>query len=345
MTNPQGPPGGDPSEGARPPAPGGPPNRPAPPRPAQPSEYETRQIRHPGPPPRRPPQPPGPPPGFPPNPQSAARPRPYEESPTTQLAAPAQPQDAPTTRKRGFFRKKRSIALILGIVVAVVVAAPVGVELYVRNQASGKVGDAVQCEVQDSATVSFATAPPVAWQYLTGHYPDISVQTAGNQIRQAKGMKIGIDIRDIRLNQTTNSAGTIASLNGTITWSSDGIKQSIQSAIPTIGSLVASSVTTNPSDGTVSLKGLLDSATLKPVIANNGVSLQVANLTALGSTMSTESVQKSLDDYTAKATQNYPLGIHADGIKVTDSGIEATFSSTNATIPAGGSQDSCFANV
>ena len=157
-------------------------------------------------------------------------------------------------------------------------------------------------------------------------------------------MKIGIDIRDIRLNQTGNSAGTIGSLNGTITWSSEGIKQSIESAIPTIGSLVSGNVTTNPSDGTVSLKGLLDSATLKPVIANNGVSLQVVNLSALGSNMSTDSVQKDLDDYTAKATQNYPLGIHADTVKVTDSGIEATFSSTNASIPAGGNQDTCFAN-
>jgi hypothetical protein len=392
VTNPQGPPGGDPSEGTRPP---GPPNRP---RPAQPSESETRQIRHlgppqarppqqqgpppnrppqqqgpqrqqqgpppnrppqqQGPPPNRPPQQPGPPPsrpqqpGFPPNargPQSGpppqpAAPQPYEESATTQLAAPSQAQDAAPAKKRGFFGRKRNIALILGIVVAVVVAALIGVEVYARTSAKSKVADAVQCEVQDSATVSFATAPPVAWQYLTKHYPDISIETAGNQIRQAKGMKIGIDIRNIRLDQSNNSAGSIGSLNGTITWSSDGIKQSIQSAIPTIGSLVASNVTTNPSDGTVTLKGLLDSATLRPVIANNGVSLQVVSLTALGSKMSTESVQKDLDDYTAKATQNYPLGIHADSVKVTDSGIEAAFSSTNANIPSGGSQDACFNN-
>lgn len=235
--------------------------------------------------------------------------------------------------------------LILGIVIAVVVATLIGIEVYARTSAKSKVADAVQCEVQDSASVSFATAPPVAWQYLTKNYPDISIETAGNQIRQAKGMKIGLDIRNIRLDQTSNSAGTIGSLNGTITWSSDGIKQSIQSAIPTIGSLVASNVTTNPSDGTVSLKGLLDSATLKPVIANNGLSLQVVSLSALGSKMSTDSVQKDLDDYTAKATQNYPLGIHADSVKVTDSGVEAAFSSSNATIPAGGSQqDTCFAN-
>ena len=56
-------------------------------------------------------------------------------------------------------------------------------------------------------------------------------------------------------------------------------------------------------------------------------------MTALGSTMSTATVQKNLDDFTSKATQNYPLGIHADSVKVTNTGVEATFSTSNATIP------------
>lgn len=226
---------------------------------------------------------------------------------------------------------------------AVVVAALVGGEFYARNQARSRVSSAVQCEVQDSATASFATAP-LLWQFITKHYPDIAVETGGNQVRDAKGMKISIDIRNMRLNPANNSAGTIESVKGTITWSKDGIKQSIQDAIPMIGSLVTGEVTTNPSDGTVSLKGLLDSATLKPQIVNNGVSLQVVSLSALGSDMSTDSVQTHLDDLTSKATKDYPLGIHADSVKVTDSGIEATFSASNATIPAGGGKDACFVN-
>ena len=113
------------------------------------------------------------------------------------------------------------------------------------------------------------------------------MQTAGNQVREAKGMKVSLDIHDINLNNTNNSQGTIGSLNGTITWSADGIKQSIQDAIPVLGKFVTGDVTTNPGDGTVSLKGTLDSATVKPQIVNNGLSLQVVSLTALGSQMST----------------------------------------------------------
>ncbi|OBF93799.1 hypothetical protein A5791_12325 [Mycobacterium sp. 852002-51163_SCH5372311] len=270
------------------------------------------------------------------------------EPATTNLSAPAPSQNTPATGKRRFPRNRKSrIALILGIVVAVVAAALIGAELYARHEAGNRVAKAVACEVQDTANVSFAATPPVLWQYATQHYTGVSVQTAGNQIRDAKGMKISIDIRDIRINKTSNSSGTIGSLNGTITWSTVGIKESIQSAVPVIGSFVTGEVTTNPSEGTVSLKGLLDSATVKPQIVNNGLSLQVVSLRALGSKMSTDSVQKKLDDLTSKATKNYPLGIHADGVKVTDSGIEATFSSSNATIPAssGGNQDSCFANT
>lgn len=235
------------------------------------------------------------------------------------------------------------------IVLLVPLAALIGAELYARHTANSKVAGAVECEVQDSATVSFAAAPPVLWQYFTGHYTDISVETAGNQVRSAKGMKINLDIRDIKLNSSGNSKGTIGSINGTITWSSDGIKQSIQDAIPVLGSFVTSKVTTNPSDGTVQLSGLLDKATVKPQIADNGLSLQVVDLNALGSKMSTDKVQKNLDDLTSKATKNYPLGIHADSVKVTDSGVQATFSTQNATIPASSSQpqsgQDCFSGV
>jgi LmeA-like phospholipid-binding len=373
MNNPREPASGDPSEGPRAPRPAGPPNRGVPPRrqPPPPSEYPTRQIPHGGrpqdpprdvprpqqpvPPPNRPPQQPPlsrPPqqPGLPPNPQphQPGPPPPHFEQPTTRIATPPPSQDTPVAdAKPGLFANRTALLLILLIVLLVLVAVPIGAELYTRHLASSKVANAVQCEVQDSATVSFAAAPPVLWQYLTSHYTDISVQTAGNQVRSAKGMKVNLDLRDIKLSNTNNSAGTIGSINGTITWSSDGIKQSIQDAIPVLGKFVTGDVTTNPSDGTVSLKGLLDSATVKPQIVNNGLSLQVVSLSALGSKMSTTSVQKNLDDLTLKATQNYPLGIHADSVKVTDTGVEGTFSSSNATIPAGGSgsQDPCFANL
>ncbi|MGA9493625.1 MAG: DUF2993 domain-containing protein, partial [Mycobacterium sp.] len=279
--------------------------------------------------------------------QPGPPPHPHEQL-TTRISVPTPPPPpprGPETGKRGFFANRTSLWLILLIVALVVVAVPIGAELYARHVASTKVANAVQCEVQDSSSVSFSPVPPVLWQYLTKDYSDISVQTSGNQVRQAKGMKVSLDIRDIKLNNTSSSQGTIGSLSGTISWSTDGIKQSIQDAIPGLGKFVSGDVTANPGDGTISIKGTLASATVKPQIVNNGLSLQVVSLSALGSNMSTTSVQKNLDDLTSKATQNYPLGIHADSVKVTSSGLEGAFSTSNATIPSGGSQDPCMANL
>ncbi|MBO0884264.1 MAG: DUF2993 domain-containing protein [Mycobacterium sp.] len=248
-----------------------------------------------------------------------------------------------------FGNPKSSAALILGIVATLVIvgfAGLIGVELYARHLANSKVAGAVQCEAQDSARVSFGTTPPVLWQYFTSHYSNISAETAGNQVRSAKGMKINIAIQNVQLSNTDNSKGTIGALNGTITWTASGIKESIQDAVPVLGKFVTSEVTPNPSDGTIELKGLLDTATVKPQIVNNGLSLEVVSLNALGSDMSTEKVQQHLDDLTSKATQNYPLGIHADSVAVTSTGVEATFSTSNAAIPSGGgSTDPCFANI
>ncbi|OBG30537.1 hypothetical protein A5764_00375 [Mycobacterium sp. 852002-51057_SCH5723018] len=367
MTTPQGPSRGDPPEWNRPSQPPGPGRRPARsgPQPPPPSGSPTRQPPpggrpYPPPPPNRPPppgRPPSPqpsqpyPPGRPPAPwqgQSGPPPRQPDQA-TTRLSAEPPSKEAPAQARPRLLGGRRKMALILAIVLVVILAAAVGADLFFRHLAGSKVASAVACEVQDSATVSFASMPPMLWQYFDGNYPDISVQTAGNQVRSAKGMKVSIDIKDLRLSDTNNSKGTIGALNGTITWSAEGIKQSIQNAIPVLGSFVTSKVTTDPGNGTVELKGLLDSATVKPQIANNGLALQVVNLTALGSKMSTDKVQKNLDSLTSKATQNYPLGIHADSVKVTDTGVEATFSTANATIPASSpssqtGQD-CFSGV
>jgi hypothetical protein len=90
-------------------------------------------------------------------------------------------------------------------VLLLLLAGPIGAELYARHFANSKVANAVECEVQDSAKVSFAGMPPVLWQYITSHYQRIDVETSGNQVRSAKGMKVNVTIQDVRLNNSNNS--------------------------------------------------------------------------------------------------------------------------------------------
>lgn len=276
-------------------------------------------------------------PSYPPPPTPPA-------APTEQLAAPNE-EPAPVKRKRRFLRDPLSILLVCIIVFALIIAGLIGAELYVRHQADTKVAEAVACEVKDQATASFGVTPLMLWQHMTKHYTNISVQTAGNNIRDAKGMKLSLNIRDARLQSTANSKGTIGSLDATITWTSDGIKESVQNAIPVLGPFVTNTVTTHPADGTIELKGMLDNITAKPVVSGKGLELQIVSFNALGFTMPKESVQSTLNDFTSNLTKNYPLGIHADSVQVTDTGVTSHFSTQNASIPNDKTNDPCFANL
>lgn len=274
-----------------------------------------------------------PPPGYPPAP-----PPPGSQASTEPVHI--------EQRRSSFLRDPLALVLVAITVVALVLAGLIGTELYARHIADSKVAAATECVVHDQASVSFGVTPPFLWQHITGNYTNISIETAGNQIKDAKDMKAELNIFDVRLHSEGDSGGTIGALDATLTWSATGIKETIQNMVPLLGNLVAD-VSTNANDGTVELKGAfgLASITVKPQVVNGGLSLQVLNLTGLGSmALPRETIQPTLDDFANQLTKKYPLGIHADSLQVTDSGVVAHFSTRNATIPSH-SKDPCFANL
>lgn len=244
---------------------------------------------------------------------------------------------------KNLFRDPLSIVLVVVIAVALVAAGLLAGELYARSRADAVVAKATQCVVQDNVSASFGALPPFLMQHISGHYTNIHIETAGNQVRQAKGMRVNLVVKDVRLEDSANASGSIGSLVANVTWSSQGIKDTIQNAIPLIGAFVTG-VTTNPSDGTVELQGALGTIKAKPAVVDNGISLQVTELTGLGFTLPRETVQPALDAFTSQLTKNYPLGIHADSVQVTDSGVVSQFSTQNASIPKG-NEDPCFAGL
>jgi LmeA-like phospholipid-binding len=205
------------------------------------------------------------------------------------------------------------------------------------------VSKVVSCVVEDEATASFGVMPPFLVQHMSGHYTNINIETAGNQIREAKGMKVNLNIEDVRLEDTADSGGSVGSLVAAITWSSDGILQTVQDSIPLVGSFVTG-VTTNPDAGTIELEGALGSIVAKPEVAESGISLQVLQLTGLGFTLPRETVQPALDAFLSQVTQDYPMGIKADSVQVTDSGVVSQFSTRNAKMPKD-QEDPCFAGL
>jgi len=290
-----------------------------------------------GPPLGLPPQ--GPRPGLPPQvPPPALPPQgPRPEPPTQRIQqAVPEPPDQPSRRD------PVSTILILVIVSAVALAGLLGAELYSRHTANSIVAKAVGCVVQDSASASFGLRPFLI-QHFTHSYRDMTVETAGNQIREAKGMKLNLRLDDVRINPTADSAGTLGALDADVTWSAEGIQQTVQGVIPLLGGLV-SAVSTDPSAGTLEIQAALGTVTVQPRVIDGALVLEVQKVSGLGFTLPRESVQPALDLFTTTLTKNLPMGIHADAVAVTDTGVTARFVTRDATIP-NGQQDPCFAGV
>ncbi|KLO28265.1 hypothetical protein ABW16_13165 [Mycolicibacter heraklionensis] len=280
-----------------------------------------------------PPQAPVPPPADPP-------PAPAGEAPTTVIEAPTAP-----SRPASVLRDPLALVLIVVTVIALALAGLIGAELIARRIGDSKVAKATECVVNDKASASFGVTPPFLWQHITGNYTNISIHTAGNQVKDAKQMTADLSISDVDRHGTGDSKGTIGSLQATLTWPAAGIKETVQTMVPILGNLV-SDLKTNSADGTVELRGAFGLATVvvKPEVVNGGLSLQVQKLTGLGAlTLPRESLQPELDRFAAELTKRYPLGLRADSIQVTDTGVVARFSTRNASIPR--SDDPCFANL
>lgn len=272
-------------------------------------------------------------------------PHPPVPPPPPQYDQEASPEAEPKSRLKRLFRDPLSIVLVVVIVLALAVAGIVGTELVARRIADSTVTRITSCVVQDSVDVSFGPRP-IVLQYLSDNYNNITVTTGGERIREAEGMKAEIVINDVQVTNNPAAPGTVGALDAKITWSADGIKRTIQNAIPLIGSFV-NGVTTNPSDGTIELQGMLGSIVTKPEVRNNELTLTVEALTGLGFVLPRESVQPALDAFLKQMTENYPLGIKADSVEVTDSGVVAKFFSRNAAMPpsTGQSSDPCFAGL
>ncbi|MHC9293163.1 LmeA family phospholipid-binding protein [Mycobacterium sp. LTG2003] len=269
--------------------------------------------------------------------EKIARPHPRDAAATEKMSRARPPTTAPTgSRPRR--RNRQTVLLIVVIAVSVVVGGLAAAELYARHRAGNLLVAVAECVVQDSASVSFGVNPPFLWQHITGHYTNISVETGGKRVQEAEGMTADVTLEDIRLQGTADSKGTIGSLNATLAWTAAGIKDTVAANLPGVGSLVTG-VSTDPAAGTITLEAAGGTrVTAQPVVTGGDLGLQVLDVTG---PFSKDAVQTALNELTTKLNDNYPLGIHADSVAVTDSGVVGKFSSQDAKIPNDDSEP-CF---
>lgn len=269
-------------------------------------------------------------------------PSPADARPTQKIPpVPASPSPSFTDSPRGPRRRNRqTILLSVVIVLALVAGGLAGAELYARHRADSILVEVAECVVEDGASVSFGVNPPFLWQYITGDYTNIAVTTEGNRVQSANGMTAEVTLTDVRLHESAGSKGTIGSLDATLSWKSTGIKDTVAQNLPGVGNLITG-VRTDPAAGTVILDAGDNNVTAKPVVIDGDLNLQVLAVTG---PLPKDTVQDALDGLTKKLNDNYPLGIHADSVDVTDTGVVGKFSSHNASIPSGDSNP-CFARL
>jgi LmeA-like phospholipid-binding len=238
-------------------------------------------------------------------------------------------------------RNRSSIVLIAIIIVALLGGGLVGAELYAQHRADSILVEVAECVVEDGVKISFGVNPPFLWQHMTGHYTNISVATAGDRVQAAEGMTAEVTVRDVRLQDSADSKGTIGSLNATLSWTAAGIKDTVAANLPVVGNLLTG-VSTDPADGTIVMEAPGGtSVTARPVVTDGDLNLEVLDVTGL---LPKDAVQSAMNELTKKLNDNYPLGIHADSVEVTESGVVGKFSSQNASIPKEGANP-CFARL
>lgn len=277
----------------------------------------------------------------------------HEQAPTLQNPVappppvgppPGEPATAPEPVSPRKGRDYKSLVLIAVIVVAVALAAVLGIELYARQRTSSEVNAATSCLVQDGATASFGPMPLVL-QYLGDHIDKLTIKTAGNQIAQAKKMTVAITVRDVSLKKTSDSLGTIGRLDVEVSWPTAGITESARALVPgMLGSMVGDA-TTNESTGEVTLSaaGGLAQITTKPVIKDGMVTLQSENVSAFIG-LPREIIQPALDTFSKGLVGGqYPMGLKAQEVKVTNDGITVKLSSTNQ--PMKPTNEPCLQNL
>lgn len=292
------------------------------------------------------------------------RPAPPVQPPPPPVQPPAPPAQPPAKRKRS--RGPIAIFLILVIILATAAAGLVGAEFYARAVAVDKVKSAAACFIEgseDSVDVTFENSPPVLMQYFDDKYSGFTIATNG-PIRGVDGVTTDIAVDDLNLNGGANDNGTIGAINATIDWTSEGMRQSANTALKEAideyleGSFlsflsdwistdeVVTNIVTDPSTGIVTLEGMFDSRiAVKPeTTADGGIKLEIQpDGFTLGGDLDLpqEDLQEKLDEMTGELTDN-KYNLRVDSLDVTDSGVIAKFSASNVDIPASDGGSSCL---
>ncbi|NLV79891.1 MAG: DUF2993 domain-containing protein [Rhodococcus sp.] len=228
-------------------------------------------------------------------------------------------------------RKRNRLTTIAVVLVAALVAVLVGAEVYVRIRATTCLAQSFESELGTGVDVDLSWKP-VLLQFLDRQVPSVTLDSDDTAFGPAQQMQVHAEVRDVDLTQSADSSGTIGSSRAEVDWPTAGILETVQGQ--PVGALITD-VTADGDAGTLTFTvggaGLAE-FTVRPVITTGVVSVETTDASVLGLGIPTALVDGVVDILTS-GLQQYPLGMRATEVHVSDSGVQLTLEGGQFTLP------------
>ncbi|UYP18176.1 DUF2993 domain-containing protein [Rhodococcus sp. Z13] len=227
--------------------------------------------------------------------------------------------------------KRSRLATIVVIVVVALVAVLVGAEVYIRNRATTCLAQSFESQLGTGVDVDLSWKP-VLLQLVDRQIPSVTLDSDDTAFGPAKEMQVHAEVEDVDLRDSAEGAGTIGSSSADVTWPTSGILATVQAQ--SVGALVTS-VTADETAGTLTFtvggQGLAE-FTARPVVEDGVVTVETTDASILGIGLPTALVDGVVQILTS-GLQQYPLGMQATEVKVTDSGVDLRLEGGRFVLP------------
>ncbi|QLY32235.1 DUF2993 domain-containing protein [Nocardia huaxiensis] len=223
--------------------------------------------------------------------------------------------------------RKRRTALIVAIVAAlVIVGGLAGGEAYARNKVQNCIASSFEKQMGSKIDVSFG-AKPMLLTMIDNKVGKVTIDSDDTKFGPAVGMVVHATFNDIEVKDGGKQGGTIGSSEAEVTWSNEGIVQ-------TLGGLVSSS-TSDPAAGTLNFGVLMGIAQLQvvPQVVGDKVDVETKSASLLGIGLPTDLVSGIVDLMT-ESLQSYPMGLKPTKVEVTNDGLRVTLKGGPSTLEA-----------
>ncbi len=221
----------------------------------------------------------------------------------------------------------RRTAVIAVITAAVLVAAAlIGGEAYARHRIASCISSQFEKEMGSQINVGFG-AKPLLVTWIDGKVSRMDVDSEGAEFGPAVDMQVHAQFHDIQMPEGSNSGSTIGSSNADVSWSNEGMTQTLKGLV--------SEVRSDPDSGklTMAVLGGLGELQITPQIVDGKVQLEVGQAQFLGIGVP-EDLAEGVVNLMTESMQVYPLGLEPTEVRVTDNGVEIDLKGGQAELPA-----------